>query len=199
MIKTTTCLLSALIVLSGLGSAAEEVLPFTMPIPEGWRTETLPFPLEFAPDLPYTGLEELRFAPGFFEEGGANFWSYAFIWWVGTGEPNDLTSIATHLEDYFRGLADAVAKEREAEVGDATFAATLAAGPGSSFNGQAETFDPFVTNSQVRLNIRGNIVECPDQDRQAILFALSPQASDHPVWNELDAIRSGFRCDSTGE
>src|SRR5262245_33462421 len=34
---------------------------FQWPIPEGWQHETIPFPLEFAPDLPYQGVEELRF------------------------------------------------------------------------------------------------------------------------------------------
>lgn len=42
---------------------------FTLPIPEGWRTETIPFPLEFAPELSYEGYEELRFSPGMFKAG----------------------------------------------------------------------------------------------------------------------------------
>ena len=31
-------------------------LPFHLPTPEGWRTETIPFPLGFAPELEYEGL-----------------------------------------------------------------------------------------------------------------------------------------------
>ena len=46
-------------------------IPFSMPTPEGWRTETIPFPLEFAPELEYEGLEELRFAPGMFDAAAA--------------------------------------------------------------------------------------------------------------------------------
>jgi hypothetical protein len=62
------------------GTAQESVeVPFYLPTPEGWRTETIPFPLEFAPELDYEGLEELRFAPGMFKEGSADFWSYAFV------------------------------------------------------------------------------------------------------------------------
>ena len=86
-------------------------LPFHLPTPDGWRTETIPFPLAFAPDLPYVGLEELRFAPGMFEQGSEEFWSYAFVWWVGPDEPHDLETMAGYLEDYFRGLARAVARE----------------------------------------------------------------------------------------
>jgi len=39
---------------------------FRWPVAEGWRKETIPFPLEFARDLPFSGVEELRFAPGMF-------------------------------------------------------------------------------------------------------------------------------------
>src|SRR5262249_14460971 len=28
---------------------------FTWPLPEGWKTETIPLPLEFAPDVRHTG------------------------------------------------------------------------------------------------------------------------------------------------
>ena len=43
---------------------------------------TIPFPLDFAPNLPYRGTEELRFAPGFFDPSAAGSWSYAFVWFV---------------------------------------------------------------------------------------------------------------------
>jgi hypothetical protein len=56
-------------------------VPFVLPTPEGWRTETLHFPLEFAPQLPYQGLEELRFSPGMFKPGREDFWTYAFVFW----------------------------------------------------------------------------------------------------------------------
>src|SRR5688500_2734436 len=52
-------------------------VPFAWPVPAGWRTETIPFPLGFAPTLPYTGIEELRFAPGMFKAGSDDFWTYA--------------------------------------------------------------------------------------------------------------------------
>ena len=180
---------------TGIGAAAEESLPFAMPVPEGWRTETIPFPLEFAPDLPYSGLEELRFAPGMFEEGSSEFWTYAFVWWVGSDEPVDVPALSRHLETYFRGLAAAVAESRGFEVGDATFGAALEADLDRGFSGTAETLDAFVTRGQVRLNIRGQVLECEARERQAVFFALSPREASHPVWSVLDAILDGFDCD----
>jgi len=174
--------------------AEEPSLPFSMPVPEGWRTETIPFPLGFAPELPYTGLEELRFAPGMFEEGSDELWSYAFVWWIGESEPTDAASLSTHLEEYFRGLAHAVAESRDVQVGDATFGAVIEDNESSGFGGHAETFDAFVTQGQIRLNIEGERLDCPDQGRQAVLFALSPRAPHEPEWKTLRSVLEGFRC-----
>lgn len=174
--------------------AQEVELPFSMPIPTGWRTETLPFPLEFAPDLPYSGLEELRFAPGMFEETSEELWSYAFVWWIGEAEPVDAASLTLHLEAYFRGLAHAVGESRGFEVGNATFGAEIEDHGDGRFAGHAETFDAFVTRGQMNLKLRGRVLECPSQASRAVLFSLSPQPFEHPIWRTLDSITDGFRC-----
>ena len=76
----TPLLVALLLPIGALTEAAE--VPFHLPTPEGWRTETIPFPLEFAPELDYEGVEELRFAPGMFTEGAEDYWTYAFVWWL---------------------------------------------------------------------------------------------------------------------
>jgi hypothetical protein len=40
---------------------------FAWPAPPGWKSETIPFPLDFAPDIPHRGVEEVRFEPRFFD------------------------------------------------------------------------------------------------------------------------------------
>lgn len=66
--------MSILVLLLALG--AVDLGGVHLPTPEGWREETIPFPLSFAPDLPHRGVELLRFAPGFLEQGQDGFWSY---------------------------------------------------------------------------------------------------------------------------
>ncbi len=177
---------------AGLG--AGDGLPFAMPVPEGWRTETLPFPLEFAPDLPYTGLEELRFAPGMFEPENDELWSYAFVWWIDRDQPTDPAALATHLESYFRGLARAVGEARGVPTDGARFATQIRGMGGGRFAGAAETFDAFTTRDQIVLRVQGEVRECPAQGRKAVLFELSPQPPEAPVWEQLRSIRRGFRC-----
>jgi hypothetical protein len=48
--------------------------------PDGWTVERLPFPIEFAPQIPYKGVEELRFAPGWGDIKSDEHWTYAFLW-----------------------------------------------------------------------------------------------------------------------
>jgi hypothetical protein len=196
MIRMVTWTLVAGAVAAG-AAAQEASTPYTLPIPEGWRTEIIPFPLSFAPELPYTGVEELRFSPGMFEEGSEGFWSYAFIWWVPADHTIEPATLETHLRTYFRGLALAVAEARKVDVGAATFAVSLRTGPGG-FVGHVETFDAFVTHGQLRLNLHGGVLRCPQVNRQAIFFALSPQESDSPVWSVLSSIRDGFLCGVPG-
>jgi len=36
-------------------------------VPQGWRSEVIRFPLDFAPSLAHRGYEDLRFPPGMFD------------------------------------------------------------------------------------------------------------------------------------
>jgi len=188
-------------VAAGPGTAQETLeVPFYLPTPEGWRTETLPFPLEFAPELEYEGLEELRFSPGMFQEGSVDFWSYAFVWWVPEGTRLEIERLQTDLEHYFRGLTTAVAETREFDPGAPVFDVQLEPTESSTpdhpqWAGTAATYDVFVTRKPIRLNVRIDIVPCPSQSRVAAIFQLSPQPHDNSIWEVLDNLRQEFRCE----
>ncbi len=174
-------------------------VPFVMPVPDGWRTETIPFPLDFAPELDYTGLEELRFAPGMFDAQSDEFWSYAFVWWISPDAPIDADILKNDLEAYFRGLSIAVAGAKGFDADKTEFQVTVrkvtsTPGDTGSFEGTAVTFDPFVTKKSISLNMRVEVISCPEEKQQAVFFELSPQPSAHTVWKTLAEIRAGFRC-----
>jgi len=38
--------------------------PYNLNIPEGWDVERFLIPIEFAPQIPYEGIEDIRFTPG---------------------------------------------------------------------------------------------------------------------------------------
>jgi hypothetical protein len=195
VILTLVCL-----VVGTPGVAQESIhIPFLLPIPDGWRTETIPFPLEFAPELAYEGLEELRFAPGMFIEDSDDFWSYAFVWWVPGDTEFDSGRVAKDLEAYFRGLTDSVAEAREFDPGQPEFEVRLAPVESNTaepvqWEGTIRTFDAFTTRKLVRLRVRVVVFHCHDQDHLAALFQLSPQPSTHKIWDVMDDMRRKFRC-----
>jgi len=179
--------------LTAVAASEDEPLPFHLPTPEGWRTETIPFPLEFAPDLAYEGLEELRFSPGMFEEGHDEFWTYSFVWWLRQTDRPDIAAFGGELEAYFRGLAVAVSKAREFAFETLEVEVRIDPGEGGAFTGSAVVPDAFVTRGMVELNIEGSVRACGG-DEWAVLFALSPQPRGHAAWETLRGLVGGFEC-----
>jgi hypothetical protein len=176
-------------------------LPFHWPPPPGWRTETIPFPLDFAPDLPFQGLEELRFPPGFFDPASEHFWSYAFVWWL-EGTP-DLSEAALEraLSRYFVGLAQAVGKDKYT-FDPAEIAADLQPVPPdplaltqrSRLTGHVRVFDAFKTGKYLTLQLELQVGVCGPQGRRVVWVSASPKSRPDPVWTELDAVTQRFEC-----
>lgn len=192
--------------LLGLGSCAEhaarrprpeDALP-PWPHPAGWKTETLPFPLAFAPAIHHQGSEELRFAPGFFDPAAPGYFSYAFVWWLKDERPLTAATLATELNQYYAGLCTAVGKKKFA-LDPARYRAKLTAQtatmPGwETFTGEAELYDAFTTGLPLSLHLRAFQRACPASGHQAVLVLASPQPESAPIWNELRARAESFSC-----
>ena len=192
---------SVLLLLAGLPVAAQEAVdvPFHLDTPQGWRTETIPFPLDFAPELEYEGLEELRLSPGMFKEQSVDFWTYAFVWWVPEGTNFGTERLENDLETYFRGLTEGVAEIKEFDLGEPEFDVQLepvesASLENAQWEGSVRTFDIFATRKPIRVGIRIDTLQCPEQGHLAAFFQLSPQPEHHKIWKVMDDLRRGFRC-----
>jgi hypothetical protein len=156
-------------------------------VPDGWRTETIPFPLDFAPSLKHRGFEELRFSPGMFKPEAPDFWSYAFVWWLSDEAPPSREVLERELEVYFRGLSNAVGKDKYA-FDQSRFKATLRA----DGTGQIETYDAFKTAKPITLRVRIRSQRCGANT--ALLVALSPADPAAAIWRQLDGLLAGFGC-----
>lgn len=177
-------------------SATQPALQFDWPVPAGWKHETIPFPLEFAPKLAYHGIEELRFAPGFFTPSASTFWSYDFVWWLEDPPSFDAHSISAVLCDYFRGLALAVGKDKysfDPERFRVELAPKSVAGR-ELLVGKIHSYDPFATGQPIVLNVEASLWSCPTAAHGVITFLVSPKPVDDPVWTELRECASAFRC-----
>jgi hypothetical protein len=172
---------------------------FAWPVPAGWGTETIPFPLGFAPTLPYVGVEELRFAPGMFTAGSDESWTYAFVWWLHGDVAFDAATLNADLVAYFSGLSLAVEQRENFDPQDAVAVAKLSPAVSAKagverWAGTVSVHDAFVTHARVDLSVDVRVFRCATQDRTVALFTLSPQPDGHAVWTQLAALREAFRC-----
>ncbi len=182
---------------------AQDVDPYTLTAPEGWRSERLPFPLSFAPDLDYKGHENLRFAPGMFKPEMADYFSYAFVLWIDGKMSFEPESLEKDLLKYYRGLCGSVARSRKLDLDLSRIAVKVKkqdqkgklGGEDAEFlHAQIDWYDPFVTGKPLSLHLEiwGRTA---DAGKRSCLFAIvSPKEKTAAVWETLRKIQREFAC-----
>jgi hypothetical protein len=157
-------------------------------VPSGWKSETIPFPLDFAKTITHTGVEELRFPPGFFKPDAPDYWSYAFVWRTDDAARLDATGLADELTRYFRGLIAAVDESKHQVKAPERIVATVH-GTGPRFDLAAEVFDAFGKGQPVSLT---GWAERHDCGAGALwIFVLAPATTS--IRSQLDELATAAR------
>ncbi len=167
-----------------------------LPEPKGWGIETFPFPIEFAPNIPFSGEEELRFSPGWGETESDQLWSYSFLWWVKSDSKLDAASLKKYLEEYYGGLVGRNIEKRSIPASKVVpTVATITAGKDKSkpFTATVSMLD-YMGLKPIKLNIEVNVKDCSANGKKGIFFMVSPQPRTHEVWKTFDSIWNGFTC-----
>ncbi|MEO0472260.1 MAG: hypothetical protein AAF206_21730 [Bacteroidota bacterium] len=151
--------------------------------PENWRSELIPFPLSFAPEIDFTGVEDIRFAKGWNDQESPEFWAYAFVWYLENDPQLSDSRLQELMKLYYYGIMGV----------DNTVALFLPSGDGH-FIGRVQTHDRFFTKQPLLLNIRVETSYCTKQKRHLVLFQLSPQAFDHAVWESFQEVEIAVDC-----
>jgi hypothetical protein len=187
------CLLASLLASLLFGGAARgDDAGFAWRPLDGWKSETIPFPLPFAPRLAHRGSEALRFMPGFFDPSSTGFWSYAFVWWTEDAAALERAAVESELAEYFAGLSNEVGGKKY-RFDPKRFRARLTA-DGARWSGTVDSYDAFVTGKELTLHVLVETRACPQAKRRAYLFAASPRPSDDPVWRRLAEQTTLFSC-----
>jgi hypothetical protein len=168
--------------------ASDPAASTTWRIPDGWRAETIPFPLGFAPELAHRGVEEIRFAPGMFDHAAPGYWSYVFVWRLEDAAALDAPALAAELAQYFRGLVAAVDEQGRITARDEI--GVVAVPHGAAFTLAAHTFDAFDTGLAIDLVGTATRTSCGTGSLWVIVLA--PEAS--PLRAELDALAAEATC-----
>ncbi len=80
--------------------------PYSLASPQGWDVERFQIPIEFAPQLVYKGVEDIRFTPGWGNSKSDEYWTYAFLWYLdGLPEMNEII-VGENLKAYYTGLVE---------------------------------------------------------------------------------------------
>ncbi len=164
--------------------------------PENWRSEVIEFPLKFASSLQYSGAEHIRFAPGWGKEKAKDYFSYVFLWEIDQEPKLSTKKLESEMEIYFDGLMNMVSKMNLKFFKDIPKSKAFFEKVNDSlYIGKILTYDAFTTKKEVNLNI---IVEnrfCNLDNRHLVLFNVSPQAPEHPVWKKMKKITIDLECE----
>ncbi len=159
------------------------------PLPPGWRTEVIKFPLDFAPTISHRGEEVLRFPPGFFDPASGDYWSYAFIWRTEDPAQLDAAALGAELTAYFRGLIAAVDKQQRIQARDEIVARAEPDGAGR-FRLTAHVFDAFKTAAPIDLT--GWAERRPCHTGALWVFVLAPAGTT--IRPQLDELARAASC-----
>lgn len=171
--------------------------PYKLPIPKDWSIERFLIPISFAPQIPYKGVEDIRFTPGWGNPKSDEYWSYAFLWYLEGKNNLDAATIDKNLKAYYTGLIGVNGRDIPAEkltpVVTAFKEIKKDKGDLKTFAGTISMLD-YMTQKPIILNGRVHLKSCPVQNKTFIFYELSPQPLSHPVWQSLDKLWDDFTC-----
>lgn len=183
--------------------AAEPVFHFETG-PPAWRGERIALPPGFAPDLGWTGVEEIRFAPGMFEAEAPDFFSYILVFHLAPESDVSEAGLKRELLVYYRGLSTAVMAGKEKTVDATGFTLTLTKAEGATlsppdatpkaegWSGTLNWLEPFATEKPQKLHLEVHVWK--EGDHPVVLSCVSPvDPASEIAWPALRAIRKRFR------
>ncbi len=164
-------------------AAPEPARPGAVSI-EGWQAETFPLPPGFAPQLP-SGVESLRFSPGWRDPGAEGFWSYAFVMWIDEPAP-DAARIKAMLEAYYNGLMASFAADKGKDLSATPARVDVARAGTGRYEARMRLVDAFATFEPINLRVLVGTV-ARSGAHSAVSVQVSPQPKEHEIWRSLGA------------
>jgi hypothetical protein len=173
--------------------------PYILDIPKGWNIERFSLPAEFAAQMSFRGVEELRFTPGWADSTSAEYWSYAYLWWLEGNPAVDEVSLQTNLRALYTGLVGRNIVNRQIplskQVSTNVSVRKIKAGMGDvqTFQGQTQMLD-YMTQKPIVLNLLIHVKDCSKENHAAVFVEVSPKPLTHSIWKELKQLDQTFRC-----
>jgi len=193
MIKKTLFL--AFLLLGILKINAQEI-KYNLPKLPQWGSEKFNFPIDFAPNIPFRGVEDLRFAPGWSDSKSSEYWAYTFLWFI-EGKPRlSKDTVNSYLRQYYDGLYVSNLKNKTITPPKNFTVADMKNIPPllndqETYEGRIMTLN-FLTGEPITFNARIHVRNLPEIGHSAILIEISPEGFKQPVWVEMNNIIGAF-------
>jgi hypothetical protein len=173
--------------------------PYQLPIPTGWNLERFLIPISFAPSIPYQGVEDIRFAPGWAAPESEEYWTYAFLWWLQGSPTINAPTLGHQLEAYYTGLISInTDSSKLAAVNPLPVTALFK--KTATFKTDKETYTGTVTMldymqlKPITLYCMVHLQTCGAAGSTVMFYELSPKPFNHVNWQKLHTIWAGFAC-----
>lgn len=181
-------------------TATEEVgvvNDYNLIVPARWGKESFSLPPDFASQITYRGLEEVRFSPGWGDIESEEHWSYSFLWWL-DGKPKIEPSILqSNLTAYYSGLVARNITSRNIPV-DKIVPTIVSVKKIKTTSNDLETYNGTISmldyhaQQPITLNCLIHVKGIQNSNHSAIYFEISPQPFSHSVWKKMNEIGESF-------
>ena len=209
--KNLIFLLLCLISLSTFGQALKVEFdgnkwnaPYTLNFPKGWDVERFLIPIEFAPQIPYKGVEDIRFTPGWGNIKSDEYWTYAFLWYLDDTPKTNAKIVETNLKAYYTGLVGRNIVPRKIPADKLVTVKTeikkvkTDKGDLKTFRGTIYMLD-YMEQKPITLNCIVHLKSCLGQNKTFIFNEISPKPYNDNIWQSLNQLWTDFSCDKVVE
>ena len=172
--------------------------PYLLDTIQGWDVERFLIPISFAPSIPYKGVEDIRFTPGWAKKTTNEYWSYAFLWFLDGTITLDSKTIENNLKAYYTGLIKV--NSDSSKIADKLFPVRSSIKSRSTEKEDLKTFEGSVTmldymsKQTITLNVVIHIRSCAGKDKTFVFHEISPRPYSDDVWQRLHQLWVNFKC-----
>jgi hypothetical protein len=172
--------------------------PYHLPVPKDWGIERFLIPISFAPQIPYKGVEDIRFTPGWGKTESDEYWTYAFLWYLDGSIKTDAQVIADHLKNYYTGLLKV--NTDTARYSEKLMPATTSFKKRVTEKDDLETYSgtiqmtDYMSRKEITLNCKVHLKFCAAENKTIVFHELSPKPFTHQNWANLNQLWLDFTC-----
>lgn len=192
-------ILTLILILSSVTSAQEHELEYegALKTDSTWGHEYFEFPIRFAQEINYEGMEDAAFPRGWSDVESEEFWSYVFAWDIKLDRAVTAGELERDLLLYFDGLNGLGPKSTaspDIQQSSASISKISNHKAPWQFKGKVRTYDRFRTKKPITLLVKVEQHICKNTGQSMIIFRFSPKAFEEAIWKKLETvvIKDGF-------